>query len=369
MRDYEILAHNLIFNSVKLKAGEKVLIEYSDVDNDFLLALQNEAYNAKAMPFFKNINRELRRVTLERGNAKMFELMANFDELLYSSMDAIILVRGEHNVFDYAYVPSRNSKDFDTYYNKKIHIKIRLKKRWVLLKYPTASFAQSSGMPTRDFREYFYKVCNLDYVKMCKAMDGLKTLMEKTDKVKIEAPGTNLTFSIKGLPAIKCCGECNIPDGEIYTAPVKNSINGKISFNIPAMYNGVKHENIVLEFKDGKVIKATGNHTKELNDIINTDAGSNYVGEFAFGVNPYVTYSLNDILFDEKMGGSIHMALGNAYDDCFNGNVSAVHWDLILNQMPDFGGGNIYFDNVKIRENGRFILPELVALNPENVLN
>ena len=369
MRDYEVLAHNLINNSVKLKANEKVLIEYSDVDDDFLIALQNEAFKVKGMPFFKNINRELRRVTLERGDDKLFELMASFDEKLYSSMDAIILVRGEHNMFDYAYVPPKNLKSFDAFYNNKIHMQIRLKKRWVLLKYPTASFAQSSAMPTRDFREYFYKICNLDYGKLCKAMDGLKALMEKTDKVKIEGPNTNLTFSIKGMPAIKCCGECNIPDGEIYTAPIKNSINGKISFNIPAMYNGIKHENIVLEFKDGKVIKASGNYSKELNQIVNTDSGSCYVGEFAFGVNPYVTYSLNDILFDEKMGGSIHMALGNAYDDCFNGNVIVVHWDLILNQMPDFGGGSIYFDEVKIRDNGRFILPELVALNPENVLN
>ena len=232
MRDYEVLAHNLINNSVKLKANEKVLIEYSDVDDDFLIALQNEAFKVKGMPFFKNINRELRRVTLERGDDKLFELMASFDEKLYSSMDAIILVRGEHNMFDYAYVPPKNLKSFDAFYNNKIHMQIRLKKRWVLLKYPTASFAQSSAMPTRDFREYFYKICNLDYGKLCKAMDGLKALMEKTDKVKIEGPNTNLTFSIKGMPAIKCCGECNIPDGEIYTAPIKNSINGKIGLTI-----------------------------------------------------------------------------------------------------------------------------------------
>ena len=368
MRDYEILAHNLINNSVRLKKDEKVLVEYSDCGEDLLIALQNEAFNVGAMPFFKNIDRELRRTTLERGSAKMFELMADFDEKLYSSMDAIILVKGEKNVFDYAYVPTKNKQEFDRYYNNRIHMGIRLKKRWVLLRYPTPSFAQSSGMPTRDFNEYFYKVCNLDYKKLGKAMDGLKALMERTDKVRIVAPNTDLTFSIKGLPAIKCCGECNIPDGEIYTAPVKNSINGHINFNIPAMYSGVKHENIMLQFKDGKVIKATGTHEKELNEIINTDEGSCYVGEFSFGVNPYVTFSLNDILFDEKMGGSIHMALGCAYDDCFNGNKSIVHWDLILNQMPNFGGGDIYFDGVKIRENGKFILPELLALNPENIL-
>lgn len=369
MRDYEILAHNLINNSVKLQANEKVLIEYSNVDDDFLLALQNEAFKVNAMPFFKNVNIELKRVMLERGNKNMFKLLAEIDEKLYSNMNAIILIRGEQNVYDLAYVSSNKLKEFDEFYNNPIHMKIRLKKKWVLLRYPTPSFAQSSNMPTRDFREYFFKVCNLDYNKLSKAMNGLKALMEKTDKVKIVSPNTNLTFSILGNPAIKCCGQCNIPDGEIYTAPVKNSINGTINFNIPAMYGGVKHENICLTFKNGKVISATGSHTKELNEIINTDSGSCYVGEFAFGVNPYVSYSLNDILFDEKMLGSIHMALGNAYDDCFNGNSSIIHWDLILNQTKEFGGGQIYFDDVKIRENGMFILPELVALNPENVLN
>lgn len=368
MHDYQILAHNLINYSLKLKPNEKVLVEYSFVDNNFLLALQTEAFKTKAMPFFKNINKELLKATIEMGDETMFNLMADFEEKLYNSMDAIILVHGEENMFDFAFVPQHKQQKFESTFGKRIHINIRLKKRWVLLNYPTTGFALSSQMPTRDFRDYFFKVCNLNYQKLSLAMEGLKKLMEKTDEVKIVSPGTNLTFSIKGMPAIKCCGECNIPDGEIYTAPIKNSVNGKITFNIPAMHNGTKHENIVLEFEDGKVVSALGSHANQLNEIINTDAGSAFLGEFAFGVNPLITRSLNNILFDEKMSGSIHLALGNSYPDCFNGNKSAIHWDLILNQMPEFGGGEIYFDNVKIRENGMFILPELVALNPENIL-
>jgi aminopeptidase len=202
---------------------------------------------------------------------------------------------------------------------------------------------------------------------MSKAMDGLKALMEKTDKVHIVGKGTDLTFSIKDIPAIKCCGEMNIPDGEVYTAPVKNSVNGTISYNTPSIYDGFEFNNIKLTFKDGKIIEATANDNEKINKIFDTDEGARYVGEFSFGVNPFVTKPMKDILFDEKIRGSIHFTPGSCYEDAYNGNESAIHWDLVYIQTPEYGGGEIYLDDVLIRKDGKFVLPELECLNPENL--
>ena len=198
-------------------------------------------------------------------------------------------------------------------------------------------------------------------------MDPLVALMERTDRVRLIASGTDLRFSIKGLPAIKCAGELNIPDGEVFSAPVRDSVNGRITFNTPALHDGFVYENISFRFENGKIVEATSNDTKRTNGVLDTDPGARYVGEFSIGINPYIIRAMKDTLFDEKITGSIHFTPGNAYDECFNGNKSALHWDLVLIQTPEFGGGEIWFDDVLIRKDGRFVIPELLALNPENL--
>jgi aminopeptidase len=188
--------------------------------------------------------------------------------------------------------------------------------------------------------------------------------------VKIKGPGTDLEFSIKGIPAIPCTGQCNIPDGECYTAPVKNSVNGVIQYNAPTIYQGAIFENVRLVFKDGKIVDASaGAMTDKLNTILDSDEGARYVGEFSLGVNPFVRTPMKDILFDEKITGSLHFTPGQAYDDADNGNRSVVHWDMVLLQREDQGGGEIYFDDELIRKNGRFISEALAHLNPENLVN
>ena len=227
--------------------------------------------------------------------------------------------------------------------------------------------AQSADMSTEAFEEFYFNVCNLDYSKMSKAMDSLVELMNKTDKVRLVSPGTDLTFSIKDIPAIKCDGKMNIPDGEVFTAPVKTSINGTLSYNTPSVYNGFTFNNIKFEFKDGKIINATANNTERINSILDTDDGARYVGEFAIGVNPYILHPMKDTLFDEKIAGSIHFTPGACYDEAPNGNNSAIHWDLVLIQRSDYGGGEIYFDDILIRKDGIFVIDELKVLNPENL--
>jgi aminopeptidase len=202
---------------------------------------------------------------------------------------------------------------------------------------------------------------------MARAMAPLERRMQTADQVLIKGPGTDLTFSIKGIGAKMCGGDRNIPDGEVFSCPVKDSINGRIQFNTPSLYSGTKFENVCLEFKDGKVVKATANNTRRLNEILDTDAGARYTGEFALGFNPYILNPMCDILFDEKIAGSFHLTPGQCYEECDNGNHSAVHWDMVLIQRPDWGGGEIWFDGELIRKNGMFVPRDLKPLNPANL--
>ena len=257
---------------------------------------------------------------------------------------------------------------YDTYYQTPVHHGIRVPKtRWVILRYPNAAMAQLAGMSVEKFEDFYFQVCNLDYSKMNAAMEALTGYMERTDNVRITGPGTDLSFSIRGIPAIPCAGNMNIPDGEVYTAPVRESVNGTITYNAPSLYNGFTYDNICLEFENGRIVKAAANDTERINEVFDTDQGARYIGEFAIGVNPYILEPMKDILFDEKIQGSIHFTPGNCYQEAPNGNESAIHWDLVLIQRPEYGGGEIYFDDVLVRKDGRFVVQELECLNPENL--
>lgn len=362
------LAHNLVNYSVAAKKGDKVLIEAFDVPYPLVTELVKAVYAAGAQAFVTNIDTRVRATLLSGASDAQLELWAKHDAAVMSDMDCYIGLRGGDNAYENSGVPQDRMDKYMSVYMHPVHHEIRVKKtRWCVLRYPSPSMAQLAGMSTEMFENHYFNVCNLDYSKMDKAMDALKALMERTDKVRLVAKDTDLTFSIKGIPAIKCAGEMNIPDGEVYTAPVKDSVNGVITYNTPTVYGGTKFEWVKLTFKDGKIIDADSSNKQKSDAIFDTDDGARYVGEFAIGVNPYITEAIGDILFDEKICGSIHFTPGCCYDDAYNGNVSAVHWDLVLRQTPDVGGGKIYFDGVLIRDDGRFVLPELLPLNPENL--
>ncbi|MBQ2712421.1 MAG: aminopeptidase [Clostridia bacterium] len=364
-----VLADRLVNYAVRLKKGEKVLIETHNVDAACINEIIKAVYAVGAHPYVVRRDTRVERQMLLGATKEQFEFLAQADTYRMSLMDAFIGIRGFDNLVEQCDVPDEIIQMNSRYYATPVHHDIRVAKtKWVVLRYPTSAFAQASGMSTEAFEDFYFNVCNLDYGKMDKAMDPLKALMERTDKVRIVAKDTDLTFSIKGIPAVKCAGNMNIPDGEIYTAPVRDSINGRITYNIPSIENGYKYENVSLLFKNGKIIEATANNTEGVNAIFDTDEGARYVGEFAIGVNPYVTKGMGDILFDEKISGSIHFTPGNCYEDAPNGNKSAIHWDLVLVQTPEYGGGEIWFDDVLIRKDGRFVLPELECLNPENLI-
>lgn len=365
----KILAKNLVNYSCRVKKGENVLISVNGLTaNDLVAALVKEVYNVGAKPFVEIKASRITRELLLNITEEQLEIMAEADSLRMKQMDAYIGIGANESTTELADVPSEKMHLYNKIYVKKVHNDIRLNKKWVVLRYPNSSLAQSAGTSLEAFEDFYYNVCNLDYGKMSKAMDSLVELMNKTDKVRIVGKDTDITFSIKDIPAIKCDGLMNIPDGEVYTAPVKDSVNGVISYNTPTEYEGVSYDSVRLEFKDGKIIKAEANDTKRINEVFNTDEGAKYVGEFAIGVNPFITKPMKNILFDEKIRGSIHFTPGNAYDDADNGNRSAIHWDLVMIQTPEYGGGEIYFDDVLIRKDGIFVIKELEALNPENLM-
>ncbi|MFZ5652476.1 MAG: aminopeptidase [Bacillota bacterium] len=362
------LAGNLVNYSCGLKPGEKILVENIGLEPPLVREIVKEVYNCGGIPFVTIKNTSVERSLLLGAGELQLKMRARFEADRMREMDAYIGIRSGDNISELSDVPPDNMDLYQKHFWEEVHSKIRVPKtRWVVLRYPSPSMAQLAGMSTEAFEDYYFEVCNLDYSRMSGAMDPLVELMGKTDRVRITGEGTDLTFSIKGLPAIKCVGKRNIPDGEIYTAPVRESVNGFITYNTPSQYQGFTYENTRFEFKDGKIIKASANDTTRINKVLDTDQGARYVGEFALGVNPRITRPMKDTLFDEKISGSIHFTPGNAYDRCFNGNRSAIHWDLVLIQTPEYGGGEIYFDGVLVRKDGRFVPPELEGLNPEKL--
>ena len=363
------LARNLIRYSCALKKGEKILIEAVDIPEEMVVLLVREAAKVGGVPLVttkhNRIMRELYRASREEGIA----LAGACEKFRMEQMDAYIGMRGNFNANELADVPGEKIAQYQTHWMKPVHMEVRVPKtKWVITRWPTPGMAQQAKMSTEAFEDFYFNVCCLDYGKMNKAMQPLKKLMEKTDQVHIKGPGTNLRFSIKGIPAIPCAGQMNIPDGEIYTAPVKDSVNGTIRYNTKSLYQGAEFSGLEFTFKNGKIVKAKGNPADRLKKILDSDAGARYVGEFAIGVNPYVEQPMLDTLFDEKIAGSIHFTPGNSYEDADNTNRSEVHWDIVLIQTPEWGGGEIWFDGKLIRKNGKFLPRNLLPLNPENLV-
>lgn len=363
------LAGNLVNYSCSLKPGEKILIENTGCPPELSEALIEKAYEAGGIPFVVMNDSRVQRKLLMNATEEQLSVMADIDAARMGKMDAYIAFRGGANAAESSDVPPEKQQMYGTVYWNRVHGEIRVRKtRWVVLRYPSPSMAQMAGMSSEAFEDFYFSVCNLDYAKMSAAMDPLKALMDTTDRVRITGKGTDLSFSIKGIGAVKCAGKSNIPDGEIYTAPVRDSVNGFITYNTPSRYQGYNHENVRLEFKDGKIIDASSNDNERLKKIFDTDEGARYIGEFALGVNPRITKAIGDILFDEKICGSFHFTPGSSYDEAYNGNNSAVHWDLVCIQTPEYGGGEMWFDDKLIRKDGLFVPEKLQPLNPENLI-
>lgn len=366
---YELLARNLVGYSVKLQPGERLLIEAMDVPDEMAIALVRAARERGGIPLVRTSHSRLSREMLLEVDEATLKLEAEVELKRMQNMQAYIALRGSPNIFENSDVPAANMQTALGIMRPVQNWRVG-KTKWCVLRWPSPNMAQQAMTSTQAFEDFYFRVCTLDYERMIPGERALKALMDQTDRVHIKGPGTDLRFSLKGIGAVMCTGERNIPDGEVFSSPVKDSVEGVVQYNVPTVYQGISFDAVKLEFSQGKIVNAScAGQTKRLNEILDSDEGARYIGEFALGFNPHILEPIRDILFDEKIAGSFHFTPGQAYEnEADNGNRSQVHWDMVCIQRPEYGGGEILFDGKLIRKDGLFVTEELKSLNPDYLL-
>lgn len=362
------LAQVIVHHSTRLQPGEAILIEAFDLQDGLVHDLVEEVCRAGGIPLVQlRTNPVIRQVLVSGGEAQI-RLQAEVELFQMKKVQAYVGLRASDNVSELGDVPAGQLKLYTQLLQQPVHLDWRVNHtRWVVLRYPTPAMAQLANMSTEQFEEFFYRVCTLDYGRMAEAIVPLAERMRRTDQVRISGPGTDLRFRVKGMGVMPCEGRRNLPDGECYTAPLRDSVEGTITYNTPSLYLGTTYSGISLTFEGGRIVRATGDPQDRLDALLDTDEGARFVGEFALGFNPFILDPMKDTLFDEKIAGSLHLTPGQAYKAADNGNQSQIHWDLVLIQRPEYGGGEIWFDGELVRKDGRFVVPELEGLNPERL--
>ncbi|MGD8190730.1 aminopeptidase [Brevibacillus ginsengisoli] len=365
MRDPRIstLAQTIVNYSLEVNRSERVLIDIFGEGKPLGKELVKLLNQIGALPYVRMIDPEIQAEWIKGIQENDVKILQEVEQSQLSGIDKYIGIQGLTNDSDFSGIPQEQFRLFrEVVKPSKEHLLTH--KKWVELYYPTPSLAQKFGMSTDQFFDFYFDVLSIDYVQLAQKLKPLQELMNQTSQVRIVGPKTDVSFSIKGIGSVICSGKRNLPDGEIYTAPIKNSVNGIVTYNVPSQYAGFTFDDIQLTLKDGKIINATSNNTEKLNQLLDSDEGARYIGEFAIGVNPLILTPMRNIMFDEKIAGSFHLTPGQAYKAADNGNRSSIHWDLISIQRAEYGGGEIWFDEVLIRKDGLFVLPSLVDLNP-----
>ncbi len=361
------LADLLVDHSMQVAAGECVLIEAFDIPSDFTRVLIQAVSSRGGLPFVSTYQQSVLHALINGATIEQMTMIGELEKSRMQQMQCYVGVRGSHNISEFSDLPADKLALYEKYWMQPVHSGVRVPStKWVVLRWPHASMAQAAGMNTEQFEDFYFDACAaVDYRAMATAMKPLQELMDSTKIVHITGPGTDLTFSKEGIATIGCAGERNIPDGEMFTCPVRESVNGTVQYNCDTLYRGTVFRNIKLTFRNGRIVEATaGAATGKLNEILDADEGARYIGEWSLGFNPKVLHPMKDILFDEKIAGSFHLTPGQAYEEADNGNRSQIHWDMVCIQRPEYGGGTIYFDGQPIRKDGLFTLPQLQQLNP-----
>lgn len=358
----------LTTHSTRLSAEDRVLLHTFDLPESVIAELVRVAQGTGAQVVTRieqNLVKRQMMLGMTEANAAT---IAEIERHEMEQVTAYIAIRGGHNYAEMSEVPSDVNAMWQKVYATPVIFECRIPNtKWVVLRWPTASMAQQANMSTPAFEDFYFDVCTVDYGRMEEACKPLKDLMDATDIVEIKGPGTDLKFSIKDIGAVPCTGQANIPDGECFSCPTPDSMNGTVQYNTVSLYQSAEFKDIFFRVKDGVIVEATaGSQTEKLNKILDTDPGARRFGEWSLGFNPRVLHPMKDTLFDEKIAGSFHLTPGNAYPPPGgNGNKSAIHWDIVCIQRPEYGGGEIWFDGVLVRKDGLFVLPPLMALNPK----
>ena len=364
---YDKLAEVLVGHSTRLKAGDHVLVDAVDVPDEMIVSLIDAARRRGAFPQVEIGRGRVARALALEAPEEQIRRKAALELHRIRKMDAYIALRGSENTYAMSDIPVARQNMISRLMRRVQDERIN-RTRWVVVRWPNPAMAQQARRSTESFEDFYFRVCTLDYGRMAAGMNALNKLMTKTDRVRITGPGTDLTFSLKGMGAISCGGLRNIPDGEVFSCPVRDSVEGVIQYNVPSLYRGMVFDRIRFVFRKGRIVEATANHTDQLNAILDADPGARHIGEFSLGFNPHILEPMLDTLFDEKIAGSLHFTPGQAYREVDNGNRSQVHWDIVCIQRPDHGGGEIFFDDRLIRKDGLFLPAALRKLNPEYLL-
>jgi len=364
------LAELLCAHSTNLNADDTLLVHAIDVPEDAVAEVVRVAQSKGAQVVVRLESSLIRRQLMKNLTLASVRTIADIEKHEMERMTAYMSLRGSHNYAELSDVSDEALKLWSKEYTTPVIFEVRVPKtKWVGLRWPSPGVAQQANMSTPAFEDFFYDVCTLDYGRMAKASKPLQDLMDATDMVHVTGIGTDFSFSIKDIGSVACYGERNIPDGECYSAPVRDSVNGVVQFNTVSLFQGTEFKDIRYVIKNGRIEEATaGANTEKLNEILDTDPGARYFGEWALGFNPYVLHPMKDTLFDEKIAGSFHFTPGNAYGSPGgNGNKSNIHWDTVHIQRPEYGGGEVHFDGRLIRKDGLFVVDELLDLNPDRL--
>jgi aminopeptidase len=360
------LAQLIVRHSIRIQPGEAALVESFDLADGLVLDLVEEIQKAGGTPMVYLRSNAVIRAQLREATEAQLQVMADVELHQMKAVQAYVGIRAATNVSELSDVPGDKMALFQKVVAQPVHLGYRVNHtKWVVLRYPNPAMAQLASMSTEAFEDFYFRVCNVDYARMREAIVPLRERMLRTDRVHLKAPGTDLRFSIKDIGVVSCHGERNIPDGECFTAPVRDSIEGTIRYNTPSVYLGTTYEQLEFRFEKGRIVEAKGNPQDKLVQLLDTDEGARHIGEFSLGFNPHILKPMKDTLFDEKIAGSLHFTPGQCYETTENGNRSKIHWDLVLIQRPEYGGGEVWFDGELIRKDGLFVVKDLEGLNPE----
>jgi aminopeptidase len=360
----DAFAQTIVGHATGVQKGDRVLIEMVGSERDLVQSLIAHVTAAGGEPYVELTDRAVQRTLISSMGRAQLETWRDLALHRMRQMDVYIGIRAGENANEWAGIPPEALRAYETHFYHPVHLEQRVKHtRWVVMRYPNASMAQQAGMNTDAFADFYFSVCNIDYARLSRAMKALVARMEATDRVRIIAPHTDLSFSIRGMKAIPCCGHRNLPDGEVFTAPIRDSVEGTIHYNVPSVYAGTTFEHVRFRFSRGRIVEAHASEQARLESILDTDEGARYIGEWSLGFHPFILHPMKDTLFDEKIAGSLHVTPGQAYEEADNGNRSSIHWDLVLIQRPEYGGGQVWFDDTLIRQDGEFVVDDLRALN------
>jgi aminopeptidase len=361
----EQLADLLVNYSTAVTKGDRVVIQSSTFAEPLLKQIYINVLKAGGHPFIMTSFPEIDELFYKYAAEEQIKYIHKPTELIYETYDVRISIIAESNTRSLANVdPAKTvmlqqarSGLMQTFMRRSASGELR----WVVAPFPTRALAQDADMGLLEYEDFVYKACLPDekdpvgYWKYFsnrqqKIIDWLKGKKE----IHVTGPETDLRLRVEGRIFENCDGRLNMPDGEIFTGPIEDSVEGKVYFSYPAIYNGREVDGVRLWFEHGRVVKATAEKNGEyLNKTLDTDTGSRSVGEFAIGTNEGISRFTREILFDEKIGGSFHMALGSGYPETGSKNESAIHWDMICDLRH---GGEIHVDNILMYKNGKFVI-------------